>query len=419
MNSSTRGAARVGIVWVIAAGVLGLVGIAFGFLANSDSGKFQTDAAQAETARAKFEESYNEGIAEVREISEAVGWRDASVVGSTTNVEAVQASLENLRETFPDIGDDVKDIESALPLMIAAYNRQKDEITALKNDVKVAQGERDAAIASRGQVTSSKDREIATLRSSSADAADAAQSRIEDLEQRVTQLTDQNSELDLEARRARQELQDQARAHEQELARFRTRLASLGQSLTLPKSDTSQAADGSVLAVSDSLPIGWIDLGSRNRVVQGMRFDVMTGGPNSRFKCKAEITEVEPDTSAVAFSALADRFDPVVPGDVLVNPLFDPTGERNAVLVGRFDAAYNEKELRLLLADIGIKVQPKLDNTTHYLVVGSEIWTDEDGEALEEPIQPSELPVYREAEALGVQIVPLQHVREFFTVQRS
>lgn len=419
MNSSTRGAARVGIVWVIAAGVLGLVGMAFGFLANSDSGKYQADAAAAEQQRKSFEQSYQDGLAEVRQISEAVGWRDATVIGSKTDIEAVKASLASLRETFTDIGDDVKDIESALPLIVAAYNKQKDEITALKNDVKVAQGERDAAIASRGQVTSSKDREISTLRSSSADAADAAQSRIDDLEARVTQLTDQNSELDLEARRARQEVQDQARAHEQELARFRTRLASLGQSLTLPKSDTSAAADGSVLAVSDTLPIGWIDLGSRNRVVTGMRFDVKTGGTNSRFKCKAEITKVEPDTAQVAFSSLADRFDPVVPGDILINPLFDPTGERNAVLVGRFDAAYNEKELRLLLADIGINVQPKLDNTTHYLVVGSELWTDEDGEPLEEAVQPSELPVYREAEALGVQIVPLQHVREFFTVQRS
>ena len=39
---------------------------------------------------------------------------------------------------------------------------------------------------------------------------------------------------------------------------------------------------------------------------------------------------------------------------------------------------------------------------------------DADGEPLEEPEQPSDMGVYKEAEAMGVQIVPVKIVRDFF-----
>jgi hypothetical protein len=64
---------------------------------------------------------------------------------------------------------------------------------------------------------------------------------------------------------------------------------------------------------------------------------------------------------------------------------------------------------------MGIHVQPKVDITTHFLIVGSELWNDpETNQPLEEPLQVSDLPEYKEAEALGVQIIPLQDIREFF-----
>ena len=39
---------------------------------------------------------------------------------------------------------------------------------------------------------------------------------------------------------------------------------------------------------------------------------------------------------------------------------------------------------------------------------------DEDGYPLEEPIEPSDLPVYQEAVAANVQIIPLSSIEEFF-----
>ena len=107
-------------------------------------------------------------------------------------------------------------------------------------------------------------------------------------------------------------------------------------------------------------------------------------------------------------------------GDVIVNPLFDPTGERNAVLAGRFSGQFNRREIELLLKRMSINVQESMDLTTHFLIVGSEMWNDpETNEPLDEPIQPSELPVYKDAVGLGVQVIPVQNIREFFRATDS
>ena len=64
------------------------------------------------------------------------------------------------------------------------------------------------------------------------------------------------------------------------------------------------------------------------------------------------------------------------------------------------------------------RVQPKLELTTHFLIVGSALYRDpETNEPLEEPLEPSELAAYKDAEALGVQIIPLQDIREFFRIR--
>ena len=80
-----------------------------------------------------------------------------------------------------------------------------------------------------------------------------------------------------------------------------------------------------------------------------------------------------------------------------------------------FEAAFGERvdsELRALLEGININLQAKLDKTTDYLIVGAELYVDEEGEPLDDPLQPSDLPTYKEAEAMGVRIVPLKLVTD-------
>jgi hypothetical protein len=229
-----------------------------------------------------------------------------------------------------------------------------------------------------------------------------------------TQLTEREGEL----RSSREELASTTRTFSDKERVYQARNKQLSDDTRLLRAPFSDQPDGSVLEVSERLGTGWIDKGANQRIVRGMRFQVKSGRQgDNRLKAWADVTNVKANSAEVQLSGVVDRYDPVVAGDLIVNPIYDPTAERNAVLVGRFSGAYNEKDLTAMLARMGIKVQSKVDLTTHFLIVGSELWNDpETSEPLEEPIQPSDLAAYKEAESQGVQIIPLQDIRDYFRV---
>jgi hypothetical protein len=74
----------------------------------------------------------------------------------------------------------------------------------------------------------------------------------------------------------------------------------------------------------------------------------------------------------------------------------------------------SEGELKALLEGMNIRVQKALDKNTDFLIVGGEMFVDENGQVLPEPVQPTDLPVYRDAVAEGVQVVQLADLRRFF-----
>ena len=116
----------------------------------------------------------------------------------------------------------------------------------------------------------------------------------------------------------------------------------------------------------------------------------------------------------VAFVERTDPFDPPAPGDLIYNPLFDPTGVRYALLIGRFSGALSEGELTALLEGMNVKAQKTLDKNTNFMIVGSEMYVDENGQVLAEPMQPTDLPIYRDAVAEGVQVVQVADLRKYF-----
>ena len=64
---------------------------------------------------------------------------------------------------------------------------------------------------------------------------------------------------------------------------------------------------------------------------------------------------------------------------------------------------------------MNITVTKGLERTTDFLIVGGEMYIDpENGQPLDTPVQPSELPIFKEAQAEGVQVVALKELRQYF-----
>lgn len=414
MHRSRRGAARVNIVWMVVVVVAFFIAIGLAFVFSDDAATKSDIATKAVADKEAAESSLQDEREAYRKLSELVGYYDREAAAARSQPNSVQGGLEQFKSSFGStMGPDVKDFETALQRAIPAYRAQAVKITELQGTIEQLRKENEQKNRAQTDLAQTKDKQIDELRKQLADAEQAARTRQGELEQEVASVRSTLGSTETDLTKARGDLEQQARAARDKELEYQTRLKEMSTKLSFLREP--ERPDGRLLAVSKNLSLGWIDLGKQNRLFAGMSFRIVDGTPGStKVKGWAEVQNVQDDMAEVMITGRTDEFDPPVPGDVVFNPLYDPIGGRNAVLLGRFSGTYNEKELQALLDEIDVHVQPKLDKTTDYLIVGSELYNDEEGEPLEEPMQPSDMATYKEAEAMGVQIVPLKQVRDYF-----
>ena len=415
MLRSKRGAARVSAVWMICVGVFALIALAFGFVSQSDKKKVEDSRVAAVEDKAAAEARADEANEKRRDVSVVLGWVDPTSADPESDVDAAEEAINNARAIFEDISDADTTFEAVLPKIIDAYNKRGTEINTLKARITTLENDVRSANSAVAEVTSAKDARIAELTQQVANDADQAQARQKELEDRLDGLRTQLSDRDNELRTTKSDFAEQVAGLEKRSRNSDALITSLRDKTKFADEEFATRPDGSVLEASRRTGIAWLDIGANQRVARGMVFEVQGGLPGRMTtKCTAQVTKVDANRSQVKLGPLADPLDYVQPGDVVVNPLFDPTGSRNAVLAGSF-ADYTRTELESLLAGIGVQVQDEVDNSTHFLIKGDALYNDpETGEPLEEPIPVSELPEAKSAEALKVLQLSLADVRTFF-----
>lgn len=408
------GAARVSIIWLITLIILFFVALGFGYVGFGEAAKQRVAAerarAEAEQANQRFQADADHIIA----VSDLTGFYDTTAATPRAIPEAITAALDDLRGTFPDMGPEVDELAKALPIMKQAYAAKLQEIATLKSSIDTLKSEQATMNQTLRETIAQKDEELSKLQKQISDDSANAASKQSELEERIATLNSQRNDLDAQVRQLKGDVAALERQHQDDRQTWETRTRSLSQSLKFL--EEPERPDGEVLAVSKDLNLGWIDLGARQRLASGTRFQITSGKLGSTaIKATAEVTRVEPDKAEIRITDVTDPFNPVVAGDRIFNPLYDPYGERHAVLAGRFTGQFDEAKLRVLLKDMGITVQDQLDFNTDYLILGSDIWTDAEGNQLEEPMSPTELPIYKDAEANGVQIVSIKKLASYFT----
>ena len=412
-QASQRGAARVSAMWLIVFVVMFLVALGIAFTQGQEAAIARETAASARSeaagATAKESEVYDKSLS----ITQVLGFYDRETQNALTDAELAAGGIDKLRAVFT-LPASATDFESVIDPIIEEYQAKLALIRAndaTKTDLESQLATARSTVAS---VTASKDQEIQKLTSELDDERNNRATEQQDYESRIAQLTANRNSIDQELKGLQGQLFEANRQREIESQEHTTRMNHVMAATRFLREP--ETADGEVLAISGSLGIGWINIGASQRVSRGMEFRIESGKPGleGHVKGYGRVIEVDEDTAKVLLHNLTDPHDLVAAGDKIFNPLFDATAERNAVLLGRFSGLYNEKELRMLLDGINIKVQDQVDRETDYLIVGAEIYEDENGEPLEEPRQPSEEPVYKQAEADGVQIVPIRDVVRYF-----
>ena len=412
---SQRGAARVSAAWMIVVIVLFFVSLGFAYVANQDAETARLNAAKAEADKVTADASASVEYDLARDVSKVLGFYNRELLGSASDVTTAADGLSSLRAVI-NMPESVQDYEKAIQPVIDALRQKDTEISNLKTQLTNTEGRLSAAQQANQTISTELQGKISKAAQDYSDLEQQAGDEKTRLENDVAQLRSTVNQLNSDRVTEKGSIDDLQAQAQRDASAATTRAASLNRQLKILKE--TAGPDGEVLAVSRGLMTGWINRGAADRVSRGMVFEVRTGNPNpasqGQTKGWAEVTEVEEHRSLVRIFDEADRYDPIGARDKIFNPVFDPNGDRYAVLVGRFSGAYNGAEVRALLESVGITVQDKLDLTTNYLIVGGPVFVDADGEPSEEPIQPSELAAYQDAQAQGVYTISINDLRQYF-----
>lgn len=151
-----------------------------------------------------------------------------------------------------------------------------------------------------------------------------------------------------------------------------------------PKREES-LVDGAVIGAAAGSNEVTINLGRRQKVVLGMSFSVYSdataikAGPDNSYpmgKGSLEVTSVDETTSTCRIIR-ETRGNPIVRGDVIANPIYDPNKVYTMLVFGNFDTNGDGAATPLEAADIkaiienwGGKVTDELSGSVDFLVLG-------------------------------------------------
>lgn len=415
MKRSQRGAAKVSVIWLVGLVVAFLIALVMFFLTNQQATNslVELDAKSKEVEDLKKQNI--ERTETILKISAMLGFTDPSTA-SASNVEAAGKTLAETQKAIPEADQGAKDFRALTVSLIPIYAAKEARLKDLQSQLDAALAENKAVSGRMNDAVATAEKDKSDLRRQLQDTEQRLNDTKTDLERQLGEARESYKGADAEVLRLKQEVVDTKSAAENEKLSLQARMDEQGRKLN-PFLKEPERADGKLLQVSKELGLGWIDIGTKQRLSVGTKFRVVSGAAGSKqVKAWAQVTSAKGSMAEVRFFDQTDPLDPPVAGDVVYNPLFDPNGERAALLIGRFSGAtMSQKDLEGLLTGMGISVQKKLDKSTDFLIVGGEMYTDENGQPVETPIQPSELPAYKDAIAQGVQVVLVKDLRQYFS----
>lgn len=132
-------------------------------------------------------------------------------------------------------------------------------------------------------------------------------------------------------------------------------------------------AQGRVVDPHQGENFAFITLGSRERLVRGLKFVVFVREPGGavRWKGEVEVKEIFENTAKVSITGTVDRMDPIISGDLIYNPLYSPRGPRKIALAGDFvKTRYSKEQAIARIRAIGSVVQEAVTDETDFVIVG-------------------------------------------------
>lgn len=407
MLRSQSGAAQVSFLWIVFLIVMVLFLAGFTYIAWKDKADLESNLAAAVDKEEAASASALDAQQKLIELSKVAGFRDDDSVGSTTNLEAVNDKIEFLKGKYPDhVSTEVANLEGAINAVVEYNNKVKREldekIATLATEVSARREAQDNTTA----VSQQKDVRIGELQGMLNDEQQRSAQQKEEDNQRIANLQSQLDEQQNRVREIEAKAELDRSVSEKEISTLNARLLAQAQKLEVLREP--DLPDGMIIAANPGTKLVYIDIGAQDGLKRGTKFDVFRRGKGGELlrKGRVEVRNVEKDSAMCGILEDLDEFDPIVKGDVLVNPLFSRDMQRTFVLLGRFPSSTNRDLITDRLKSLGNSVEETVSSRTDFLVLGDK----EQGEFAPELTETDE---YKLADKLGVQIVLLGDIWDF------
>jgi hypothetical protein len=406
MACRERGAA-VSVMWVIFLIVLLLGAGGWIYSRESEVAVVRSEAEQAKRDAALNLEQLQQKNSQVLELSASVGFRADPNADSAKAL--IEEKLTQVRGRFPnDLTPNDKTLEQMVDRLAAMVDARAQLARDADASFQTEKGKRETAESGKDGIESTLNGQITQLNTDLTDERERAQSAQQTADERSAGLQDQLDSMQAQMRTMESEFGTERTSLQREQDKLQGRVADLSRKVELIGVDTAPwDPDGEVVAVGGETGLVFLDVGSRDLLRPGVRFDVFQRVKGGKLAPKGmvEVREVSDEFSVAGIAGQVDLYNPIAPGDVVANPHFSRGREKVFFLLGTFPG-HGKAFLEKRLADLGAVVSPTLDSSVDFLVVG-------DKEPTEDALELSETPEFKLADEFGIQVLRIGDIDRF------
>ncbi len=278
---------------------------------------------------------------------EAVASRDREIGRLEDTVASEQRQRERIQQDLADTSERVADLQKRYDEALAKSEGVFDGYT----------GDIDIYHSDLTETVDSLTEEVARIQTDADQVIGALQDEIGEKDQRVLVLEDQLRSLRGEQREQR-----------------------------LGAKPEESHVDGSIIAIDATDNLVYIDRGMNDRLVIGLTFEVYDAGtairPDAngkypRGKATVEVVRIDSGSSAAQILRTIPG-NPIVDGDMIVNPVYDPNKTYSFAVYGNFDSnmdgsstSQESQTIRAIIEEWGGELTDDVSGDTDFLVLGT------------------------------------------------
>jgi hypothetical protein len=400
----------VSTLWVVILVIAWLASLGLWYSTTSEVSTARADAAAVKVERDKYKGLFEDKVKTMSALSEVVGFRDPANASSSSDPVAIKAATDAAKADAGDAlgGADTKvTLQQTITVLRDALKAKVGALDQANTELKAEVGKRRAAEDSVASSTSGMKTQLDQLNQQLADERQRADSQTQQDTRRFDELVAAQQASDASARQSQQQLAELQVKARRDSSALEGQLKALAERREAAAPD---AVDGSVLSVGSTGALAYIDLGAKQGLRRGTKFEVLRPGKAGELVPKGtlEVREVEDDMSLAGLTTDPNAFDPILPGDKLRNPHFEPNHVLHFFLLGDFPITMGKEQATARLKELGAAVDDKLGTSTDVLVIGSKPAAE--GESGPELTDSDE---YKLADKLGIRIMRFAELADF------